>query len=129
MVNISEAKVHDRYGLEGDVFDKGTVIVEDRGYFDFSLMMNRIKAENVFVTRIKDNTVYQSIGEKELPQDKDQDILKDEIIKISSKKAVETGVDKQKLRLIHVYKEDENKVIEIITNQLDLVSHNHSRSV
>jgi alpha-L-arabinofuranosidase len=34
-------------------------------------------------------------------------------------KAIETGIDKQKLRLVHVYKEDENKVIEIITKNLD----------
>lgn len=33
MVNISEAKVHDRHGLENNVFDKGTIIVEDRGVF------------------------------------------------------------------------------------------------
>lgn len=119
MVNISEAKLHDRHGLENNVFEKGTIIVEDRGYFDFSLMMKRIKSHNIFVTRIKENTVYQTIEEKELPKDKDQDILKDEIIALSSKKALETAINTQKLRLIHVYKEDENKVIEIITNQLD----------
>ncbi len=56
VVNISEAKVHDRYGLEQLIFPKDTIIVEDRAYFDFALMLNRIKAENVFVTRIKSNT-------------------------------------------------------------------------
>lgn len=119
MVNISEAKVHDRYGLLNNVFDKGTIVVEDRGYFDFSLMMKRIKADNVFVTRIKQNTLYRSLEEKELPEDKDHGILKDEIIELCSQKAQETGIDKQRLRLVHVYKEDENKVIEIITNNLD----------
>lgn len=119
LVNISEAKLHDRYGLKNNVFDKGTIIVEDRGYFYFSLMMNRIKASNIFVTRIKDNTVFKSIEEMELPQDKDQDILKDEIIILSFEKVAETGISKQKLRLVQVYKEDENKVIEVITNQLD----------
>ncbi len=118
MVNISQAKLHDRYGLENNVFEKGTIIVEDRGYFDFSLMMARINAENNFVTRIKDNTLYKTIEEKELPDDKEQDILKDEIIGLTSKKAIESGINTQKLRLVHVYREDENKVIEIITNQL-----------
>jgi IS4 transposase len=51
--------------------------------------------------------------------DKDEDIIKDEIIILCSKKAQETGIIEHKLRLVHVYKEDENKVIEIITNQLD----------
>jgi hypothetical protein len=119
MINITEAKVHDRYGLQNNVFEKDTIIVEDRGYYDFSLMMVRIKAENTFVTRIKDNTVFESIEEKILPKDTDQDILKDEMIYLNSPKAIQSGINQQKLRLVHVYKEDENKVIEIITNQLE----------
>ena len=49
----------------------------------------------------------------------DQHILKDEIIQLSSDRAIKTGVSEHKLRLVHLYKEDENKVIVIITNQLD----------
>ncbi len=119
MVNITEAKLHDRYGLTQLIFPKGTIIVEDRAYFDFKLMLSRIKAKNDFVTRIKSNTVYKVVEELDLPDNKDQDILKDEIIELTSLKAKESGIAVQKLRLVHVYKEDENKVIEIITNQLD----------
>ena len=119
VVNITEAKVHDRYGLKQLIYPKNTIIVEDRAYFDFTLMLNRIKAENVFVTRIKTNTLYETIEELELPDVIDQHILKDELIHLSSDKAKETGISEHKLRLVHVYKEDENKVIAIITNQLD----------
>ena len=119
VVNITEAKLHDRYGLKQLVFVKDTIVVEDRAYFDFDLMLQRIKAENVFVTRIKKNTVYKSAKELELPDAKDQDILKDEIIHMRGSKAKKTGINKEQLRLVHVYKEDENKVIVIITNQLD----------
>ena len=119
LVNITEAKTHDRYGIGQLVFSKGTIVVEDRGYFDFTLMLTRIRAENVFVTRIKTNTLYQTVLELDLPDDKDQDIIKDEIIALSSTKAVEIGISQEKLRLVHVYKEDENKVIEIITNNLE----------
>jgi len=119
VVVIKEAKVHDRYGLEQLVFPKDTIIVEDRAYFDFALMLNRIKAKNVFVTRIKSNTKYKTLEELELPDNVDQNILKDEIIRLTSDKAIEVGIFGHKLRLVHVYKEDENKVIAIITNQLD----------
>ncbi len=119
IVNITEAKLHDRYGLAKMVFSKNTIIVEDRAYFDFTLMLSRIEAENIFVTRIKENTIYKSIKELELPEGTDQNILKDEIIILNSDKAIQTGINTIKLRLVHVYKEDENKVIEIITNQLD----------
>ncbi len=119
VVNITPAKLHDRYGLEQLVFSKGTIVVEDRAYFDFLLMLQRIRAENVFVTRIKTNTVFETVREFELPKNIDQDILKDEVIKLTSKKAVDVGINQVELRLVHVYKPDENKVIEIITNQLD----------
>jgi hypothetical protein len=119
VVNITEAKVHDRNGLEQLVYPKDTIIVEDRGYFDFTLMLNRIKAENVFVTRIKTNTVYETIEELELPDEVDQHVLKDEIIQLTSPKAKEVGISEYKLRLVHLWKEDENKVISIITNQLE----------
>lgn len=119
VVNITEAKVHDRYGLEQLIYPKDTIMVEDRAYFDFELMLNRIKAENVFVTRIKTNTLYETIEELELPDDIDQNILKDEIIQLTSERAKKIGISEHKLRLVHVYKEDENKVITIITNQLE----------
>lgn len=47
LANITEAKTHDRYGIGQLVFKKGTIVVEDRGYFDFSLMLTRIRAENI----------------------------------------------------------------------------------
>jgi hypothetical protein len=119
MVNISEAKLHDSKGLSQMVFPKNTVIVEDRAYFDFSLMLQRTAAENTFVTRIKANTQYKTVKENDQPDDREQDILKDEVILLTSKKAEDTGMDKVKLRLVHVYKEDENKVVEIISNNLN----------
>ena len=119
VVNITEAKVHDRYGLVQLIYPQGTIVVEDRGYFDFTLMLNRIKAENIFVTRIKTNTKYETVEELELPDNIDQNILKDEIIRLNSDKAKKIGISEHKLRLVHVYKEDENKVIAIITNQIE----------
>lgn len=119
VVNITEAKVHDRYGFKQLIFPKDTVIVEDRAYFDYNLMLNRIAADNVFITRIKSNTCFETLREIPLPDDEDEKILKDEIIRLNSDKTAEKGIDKYELRLVHVYKEDDNKVIAIITNQLE----------
>lgn len=58
LVNITPAKLHNENGLEQLVFSKETVVVEDRVYFDFFLMLQRIRAENVFVTSIKANTIF-----------------------------------------------------------------------
>ena len=118
-INITEAKIHDSKGLENQVFDKGTIIVEDRAYFDFELIARRCVAQNIFVTRLKSSILYESIEELDLPEDKDQDILKDEIVVFTSKEAIKAGLEGKKFRLVTVYKADENKVIQIITNQLD----------
>ncbi len=119
IVNISEAKLHDSKGLSQMVFPKNTVIVEDRAYFDFALMLQRAAAENTFVTRIKTNTQYKVVKENDQPDEVEQDILKDEVITLTSKKAEDTGMDKVELRLVHVYREEDSKVIEIITNNLN----------
>ena len=112
LVNITQAKTHDRYGIGQLVFSKGTIVVEDRAYFDFTLMLYRIKAENVFVTRIKTNTLYESIQELDLPDKEDQDIIKDEIIILNSNKAIEKGISEHKLRLVHVYSEKRIRLLK-----------------
>jgi len=118
-INITDAKVHDSKGLMSQIFAKGTIVVEDRAYFNFELFKKRIDAKNIFVTRLKNNILYESIEELDLPDDRDQNILKDEVIKFTSKEAIKSGLEGQIFRLVTVYKEDENKVIHLITNQID----------
>jgi len=118
LVNITEATVHDSKGFEQVVFEKGTVIIEDKGYWDFGVIRDRIKAENTFVTRIKDNTVYQVIEELDLPDENDQHVLIDELIQLTGKKAIDLKLDSQTLRRVVAYHEEKNTTIEIITNNL-----------
>ena len=118
-INITDAKLHDSKGLISQIFPKGTIVVEDRAYFDFELFRKRIDARNIFVTRLKSNILYESIEELDLPDDRDQNILKDELIKFTSKEAMKAGLEGHIFRLVTVYKEDENKVIQVITNQID----------
>jgi transposase, IS4 family len=106
LVNITEATVHDSKGFEQVVFEKGTVIIEDKGYWDFGVIRDRIKAENTFVTRIKDNTVYQVIEELDLPDENDQHVLIDELIQLTGKKAIDLKLDSQTLRRVVAYHEE-----------------------
>ena len=93
--------------------------MDDKGYFDFGLFVTRIEDEKHFVTRMKSNTVYESICEFELSQEKDQHILKDERIYLTGTAAEKAGIDQTELRRVAIYKEDENKVIAVITNNLE----------
>src|SRR5699024_7066027 len=119
MINLPPAKVSDRRGADNFRYRKDTIVVDDRGYFDFGLFATRIEDQNYFVTRIKSNTVYESIVENDLPEGKDEHILKNELIYLTGQAAVEASIDQIKLRRIAIYKEEGNKVIEVITNNLD----------
>jgi hypothetical protein len=118
IVNISEAKKSDRRGVDNFRYPKDTIIVDDRGYFDCKLFKIRINDENWFVTRLKDNILYETIKELDLPDDKDFHILKDEIIHLKGKSAAENGLNTTDLRRIAVYIEDE-KTKEIPSYRLN----------
>lgn len=119
LVNISEAKVSDHKGFEQVVFPKGAIIIEDKGYWDFEVMFARIKADNFFVTRIKDNTTYEVVEELDLPDGEDEHILIDELIRLTGIKAKAIGLDKITLRRVVAYNEEANTTIEIISNHLE----------
>jgi len=123
IVNISEAKKSDRRGVDNFHYPKDTIVVDDRGYFDCKLFKIRIDDENWFVTRLKDNILYQTVEEFELPDDRDYHILKDEIIYLTGTSAIENNLNTTKLRRVVVYISDEkntkSRVIVLITNNLE----------
>lgn len=119
VINISEARTHDVKGHPQRIFPKGTIVVEDKGYFDFALMAARCAADNYFVTRIKDNTVYEVVSERDLPEGEDQHILKDEEIILTSPKAIESGMGDYALRRVVVYDAEKDRTIVTLTNNFD----------
>lgn len=116
LVCIGEASVHDSKGFEEVVFPAGTIILEDKGYWDFDVIKARIKADNIFVTRIKDNTLYEVIQELELPEGEDEHILKDELIFLTGTKAKANGLSNLALRRVVVYDAEKDLQLVIITN-------------
>ena len=125
IINITEAKLSDRRGVDEFRYPKDTIIVDDRGYFDFKLFKLRIEDGNIFVTRSKSNTVFESIEELELPEDKDHEIIKDEIIFLTGKQAVEAELDQTKLRRIAVVVDDVDRVTrKVSTKTIVLISNN-----
>jgi len=87
IINITQAKISDKRGVDSFRYPKDTIIVDDRGYFDFKLFKLRIDDGNIFVTRSKSNTVFDTVEELDLSDDKQQEILKDEIIFLTGTQA------------------------------------------
>ena len=100
-------------------YEADTIVVDDRVYFYFKLFMQRIADKNHFVTRIKDNTLYQSVIEKELTDTNSDAIIKDEIILFTGLAAQKAGLIGIKLRRTAVYIDKDDRTVVLITNQLD----------
>ena len=115
-VNITNGKTADNKGAYDVPLLKGSVIVADRFYNDFSLLNIWDSKGVFFVIRHKDNIKFDSIKENELPDDRHEQILKDEIIKL-------TGYQSKKkygkrLRRVAIWDEENQQTIELITNQM-----------
>lgn len=113
---ITEGKVADVKVVSEFHFAPGTIVVDDRGYNDYDLF-GRWTAQGVyFVTRMKDNAVYEVVGERRVPQNRP--ILKDELIELRGVKAIEKCP--YPLRRIEAYDPETDKVLVFLTNQLEL---------
>jgi hypothetical protein len=109
--NVSDIKVARQFH-----FDPGTIVVDDRGYNDYSLF-GRWTAQGVYVvTRMKDNALYEVVGQREVPRN--SHILKDEMIELRGPKAIEKCP--YPLRRIEVYDPETEEVLVFLTNNLKL---------
>ena len=115
-VHISDGKVGDNKGALDIPLTKHSVIVADRYYFDSSLLNKWDSNDVYFVIRIKKNLKYRSLRELELPDNRHEHVLKDEIIELIGNN---TRIKYPKrLRRVAVYDEKNGQTIELITNQL-----------
>jgi hypothetical protein len=115
-VNITDGKTADNKGAYDIPLLKGSVIVADRFYNDLSLLDVWDSKGVFFVIRHKENIQFITIKENDLPVGKQEHILKDEIIKLTglqSKKKYS-----KKLRRVAIWDDENQQVIEVITNQM-----------
>ncbi len=113
---ITEGKVADIKIAKQLKFDPGTILVYDRAYNDYELF-GRWTAQGVYcVTRIKENCLYEVVGEREVPQHRH--IIKDELIELRSYKALEKCPFP--LRRIEAFDPETGMNLVFLTNNLDL---------
>jgi len=114
-VNITDGKTADNKGAYDIPLLKGSVIVADRFYNDLSLLTIWDSKGVYFVIRHKENLKYTIVKENELPLNKHQHILKDEIIELKNEGSKEKYP--KRLRRVAVWDDVNKQVIELITNQ------------
>ena len=112
---ITEGKRSDVKIARGLEFDPGTILVYDRGYNDYALFGQWTAQGVFFVTRMKDNALYEVVGERDVPQNRN--ILKDELIQLTGLQAQEKCP--YPLRRIEVYVPETDEILVFLTNNLD----------
>lgn len=115
-VNITDGKTADNKGAYDVPLLKGSVIVADRFYNDFSLLNVWDSKGVYFVVRHKDNIRFKTLKESELPENRHQHLLKDEIIELTGQKTKDKYP--KKLRRVALWDEKNQQTIEVITNQM-----------
>src|SRR5699024_9548003 len=115
-VNITNGKTADNKGVYDIPLLKNSVVVADRFYNDFSLLNVWDSNKVFFVIRHKENLQFKSIKENDLPENRHQHILKDEVIELTGNQS-KTKYPKQ-LRRVAIWDDENKQEIELITNQM-----------
>ena len=109
---ITDGKVHDVKAAHQIGFAPGTVVVDDRAYTDYRLFAKWTDAEVFFVTRMKDNALFEVIEEREPPQNRN--ILKDQTIRLTGQGAQQRCP--HVLRRVEFVREDTGNILVFLTN-------------
>jgi len=113
---ITDGKVSDVKAAWQIDFAPGTIVVDDRGYNDYRLFANWTETGVYFVTRMKDNALFEVVEEREPPQNRN--IVKDQIIRLTG-----TGAQKKcphLLRRVEAIREDTGEMLVFLTNHFGL---------
>jgi hypothetical protein len=112
---ITKAKRHDRTVARRFNLKPGSIVAFDRAYNDYSLFSYWTANGIFFVTRQKENAVYEVVEEREVPQRRS--ILTDQIIRLTGPRAEQKCP--HLLRRVVVWDQENQREIVLLTNHLD----------
>ena len=118
LVWFTEAAKNDHILLEKLKLDSNIIYVFDKGYNDYKAFKRFDDNNTGFVTRIKDNAVYQKVQTNEIDEHIHSGVLEDMIIEITVKE--NTSQRKLKLRKIHFYDRILKREFEFLTNLFEM---------
>ena len=110
---ITDGKKSDIRVAWGMKFAAGTVLVVDRGYNDYDWFAELTDQEVFFVTRMKDNAVYDVVERREVPNK--GPVRSDEVIFFPSMAA---NGKEYFFRRVEVWDEEQQRTLVFLTNHL-----------
>lgn len=118
MVWFTDAASHDHILLSKLKMDANTIYVFDKGYNDYKTFQRFCDNNTGFVTRIKDNAVYQIKEQSEIGDGIHSGVQSDEIIELTIK---EGNTEKPlQLRKVRFYDRVLKREFEFITNLFEM---------
>ena len=117
---ITEGKQSDVKHAQYMSLPRKCVVVADRGYQDFKMLSQWKNQEITFVIRLKKAIKYKTERELPPPENKDQHMLKDEIILLTEEDTKQAYPER--LRRVVVYDDKNKQTIELITNNLTWIA-------
>ena len=118
MVWFTEAAKNDHILLEKLKLDANTIYVFDKGYNDYRAFERFGENHTGFVTRIKDNAVYQTIENSSIDERIHSGVLEDQIIELTLKDGSQER--KLSLRKIRFYDRVLKREFEFLTNLFEM---------
>jgi hypothetical protein len=112
---VTEGKTHEVNVARRLPLEPGTILAIDRGYVDYDWFAELTRREVYFVTRMKDNAVYEVKANCEVPQN--SKVRKDQLIVFGSH--IKTGEEPCLFRRVEVWDEDKQEAIVFLTNLLE----------
>ncbi len=118
LIRYSAAVRHDHTFLkEVHALPKGSIITFDKGYVDYAQYEAFSRGGICYVTRLKDNAVYQPGMEYDLPRDAPSTVLKDEEVVLYYG---ENKKQAHRTRRIAYWDDENQRLFEFISNNFEL---------
>lgn len=116
-IHFTSAATHDKCLLDELKLEQGDFICFDKAYIDYKRFYKWTQQGISMVTRMKDNAVYESFEELDIPDKCDDRIIKDEIVTVQTENENKEPVC-LKLRRVAFYDKAKDKVYVFICNNL-----------
>ena len=121
LIHFTDAATHDHTFLSKLNLQPHQIALFDRGYVDYKQYAKWTNAQIFFVTRFKDNAVYEQLEEIDIADDIADNYIKDQKIQVSYKdeKWIEQVLV---LRRVVYYDKDKDRLFEFLTNIMEMTA-------
>ena len=118
-IRYTAAAKNDHLLLKEVDLPQSSILCFDKGYVDYAQYEVFTTNKISYVTRLKDNAIYEARKEFDIPEDADSGVLKDEQIELSYG---ENKKLRHKARLIAYWDNQNKRLFEFITNNFELTA-------